>query len=455
MTCSKGSRLRSARLGATTPSVAATTVTASWVASRGFMPPMTNSSVSRWVQVRKIAPACSSSCESPAATVTASTAQPADSCDRSRSPAHRSRKRGGPPKRADRGLPRGQQGRDRSPGRGRRAGARPCRRGSGDTPARGVSVRASTSANDVPSTPLTASNRTAPSTMRARTSPRDTREATLLGSCGGLGVVTSPPSMHDSITVLGTRYDDIHSWWAMTELVQFTIDERAPGYWRVVFSNPPINLLNSTTVLELAQIVERVEAADDLRVAFRQLAPRLLHGPLRPLGHQPRRLRRPSPASPSSSTRCCGSTTPRRSPSRRSRSRPGGGTSSCSPVTSASRAGTPSSANPRSASASCRRAARSNGSLASSVQRGRSRSSPAATTTTLRPWSATAGSTVRFPTPSSMTTSTPWHVGWRPSTSTRLRQPSVWFAATRLRRGTTPRDTRCDARAHRVAVDRR
>src|SRR6266550_6145532 len=52
----------------------------------------------------------------------------------------------------------------------------------------------------------------------------------------------------------------------MSELVQFTIEERAPGYWRVVFSNPPINMLNSTTVLELAEIVRRVEEAQELRV---------------------------------------------------------------------------------------------------------------------------------------------------------------------------------------------
>src|SRR5258706_6292751 len=47
---------------------------------------------------------------------------------------------------------------------------------------------------------------------------------------------------------------------------QFTIEERAPGYWRIVFSNPPINLLNSTTVIELDDIVSRIEAAEDLRV---------------------------------------------------------------------------------------------------------------------------------------------------------------------------------------------
>jgi enoyl-CoA hydratase/carnithine racemase len=49
-------------------------------------------------------------------------------------------------------------------------------------------------------------------------------------------------------------------------LTQFTITEPSPGYWRVVFSNPPINLLNSTTVLELGEIVRRLEEAQDLRV---------------------------------------------------------------------------------------------------------------------------------------------------------------------------------------------
>jgi enoyl-CoA hydratase/carnithine racemase len=61
-------------------------------------------------------------------------------------------------------------------------------------------------------------------------------------------------------------YDDILSWCRMSELVQFTIEERAAGYWRIVFSNPPVNLLNSTTVLELAEIVRRIEEAQDLRV---------------------------------------------------------------------------------------------------------------------------------------------------------------------------------------------
>ena len=49
-------------------------------------------------------------------------------------------------------------------------------------------------------------------------------------------------------------------------LTHFSISEPTPGYWRVVFSNPPINLLNSTTVLELGDIVRRIEEAPDLRV---------------------------------------------------------------------------------------------------------------------------------------------------------------------------------------------
>jgi enoyl-CoA hydratase/carnithine racemase len=49
-------------------------------------------------------------------------------------------------------------------------------------------------------------------------------------------------------------------------LTQFSISEPSPGYWRVVFSNPPINLLNSTTVLELGELVRRIEEAQDLRI---------------------------------------------------------------------------------------------------------------------------------------------------------------------------------------------
>jgi len=58
--------------------------------------------------------------------------------------------------------------------------------------------------------------------------------------------------------------DPVHS--GQSTLTQFSISEPTPGYWRVVFSNPPINLLNSTTVLELGEITRRIEEAPDLRV---------------------------------------------------------------------------------------------------------------------------------------------------------------------------------------------
>jgi len=72
--------------------------------------------------------------------------------------------------------------------------------------------------------------------------------------------------MQASIDVVLSMYEYIPSRWVVSELVQFEIEEPAAGYWRVVFSNPPINMLNSTTVLELADIVDRIENATDLRV---------------------------------------------------------------------------------------------------------------------------------------------------------------------------------------------
>ena len=39
-----------------------------------------------------------------------------------------------------------------------------------------------------------------------------------------------------------------------TELTLFKIEEPAPGYWRITYANPPINMLNSKTILELAEI---------------------------------------------------------------------------------------------------------------------------------------------------------------------------------------------------------
>src|SRR5271169_4201577 len=52
----------------------------------------------------------------------------------------------------------------------------------------------------------------------------------------------------------------------LAALSQFTVAEPAPGYWRVLFSNPPLNLLNSTTVLEIAELVEAIETSANLKV---------------------------------------------------------------------------------------------------------------------------------------------------------------------------------------------
>lgn len=49
-------------------------------------------------------------------------------------------------------------------------------------------------------------------------------------------------------------------------LTQFTITEESAGYWRVTFSNPPLNLTDPETLLELQQLVDLIESDDTLRV---------------------------------------------------------------------------------------------------------------------------------------------------------------------------------------------
>ena len=49
-------------------------------------------------------------------------------------------------------------------------------------------------------------------------------------------------------------------------LTQFTITEVSTGYWRVTFSNPPINLADPDTIIELQQLVGLFESDDTLRV---------------------------------------------------------------------------------------------------------------------------------------------------------------------------------------------
>lgn len=49
-------------------------------------------------------------------------------------------------------------------------------------------------------------------------------------------------------------------------LTQFSIQAVSSRYWRVTFNNPPINLVNPETILELQDIVGRIEAEPELQV---------------------------------------------------------------------------------------------------------------------------------------------------------------------------------------------
>ena len=55
-------------------------------------------------------------------------------------------------------------------------------------------------------------------------------------------------------------------------LTQFTVTDVAPGYWRVTFSNPPINLEDPDTILELQELVGQMETDDALRVVVLESA---------------------------------------------------------------------------------------------------------------------------------------------------------------------------------------
>jgi len=50
------------------------------------------------------------------------------------------------------------------------------------------------------------------------------------------------------------------------ELTQFTVSEVTPAYWRISFRNPPINLQDPDTILELQELVGLFETDDALRV---------------------------------------------------------------------------------------------------------------------------------------------------------------------------------------------
>src|SRR5258708_35642973 len=54
---------------------------------------------------------------------------------------------------------------------------------------------------------------------------------------------------------------------AMTFTIgRFTIAEPAEGYWRATYRNPPFNMLDPHTIVELQELISQIEANDALRV---------------------------------------------------------------------------------------------------------------------------------------------------------------------------------------------
>ena len=69
---------------------------------------------------------------------------------------------------------------------------------------------------------------------------------------------------------------------ATSALTQFTIAEVTPAYWRVIFSNPPINLEDPDTLLELQELVGVMESDEaPPRRRARKRRSGLLHQSLR------------------------------------------------------------------------------------------------------------------------------------------------------------------------------
>ena len=52
----------------------------------------------------------------------------------------------------------------------------------------------------------------------------------------------------------------------MTTSEQFHVEEVLPSYWRVTFTNGPVNLIDPDTIDQLAALIDRIEAAPELTV---------------------------------------------------------------------------------------------------------------------------------------------------------------------------------------------
>ncbi|MZE70915.1 enoyl-CoA hydratase/isomerase family protein [Streptomyces sp. SID5789] len=52
----------------------------------------------------------------------------------------------------------------------------------------------------------------------------------------------------------------------MTDISPFSVVQRSASYWRVTFDSPPVNLVTFETFAALGDLVDRMEADDDLKV---------------------------------------------------------------------------------------------------------------------------------------------------------------------------------------------
>src|SRR3984893_1571420 len=53
---------------------------------------------------------------------------------------------------------------------------------------------------------------------------------------------------------------------SMLKTTQLNIVQEASAFWRVIFDNPPLNLLDPDTIGELQQLAAAIEPADALKV---------------------------------------------------------------------------------------------------------------------------------------------------------------------------------------------
>ena len=53
---------------------------------------------------------------------------------------------------------------------------------------------------------------------------------------------------------------------AATKLAQIRIAQRSPAYWRVTIDNPPINVMGPEMVKQFQEVIDALEADEQVRV---------------------------------------------------------------------------------------------------------------------------------------------------------------------------------------------